>query len=99
MILMNKNLVDLKIIKNIIYNKGFDEYIKQVGYSSDKNKKYYVILKNGKVVNFGSRSHEDYLIHHDKERQINFKKRFYKLYHKNKNNPESPLFWSYNILW
>jgi hypothetical protein len=39
-----------------------------VGYSSDKNKKYYVILKNGKVVNFGSRSHEDYLIHHDKER-------------------------------
>jgi len=25
---MNKNLVDLKIIKNIIYNKGFDEYIK-----------------------------------------------------------------------
>jgi len=53
----NKNLVNLNIIKNVIYNKGLDEYIKQVGYSNNKNKKYYVILKNGKIVHFGNNNY------------------------------------------
>lgn len=96
---MNNNLVDLKIIKNIIKNKGLDEYIKQVGYSNNKDKKYYVILKNNKIVHFGSKSYEDFIIHQDKKRQINFQKRFQKLFNKNKNNPESSLFWSYQVLW
>lgn len=50
----NKNLVNLNIIKNIINNKGLDKYIKQVGYSSNKDKKYYVILKNNKIIHFGN---------------------------------------------
>ena len=95
----NKNLVNLNIIKNIIKNKGLDEYVKQVGYSQNKNKKYYVILKNNKIVHFGSKINEDFLIHQDVNRQDNFKKRFYKLFTKNKNNPESGLFWSYQVLW
>lgn len=96
---MNKNLVDLNIIKNIIYNKNLDQYIKQVGYSSNKNKKYYVILKNNKIISFGSKIYQDFLTHQDPIRQQNFKKRFFKLFNKNKNNIESPLYWSYNILW
>ena len=96
---MNKNLVDLNIIKNIIQNKGLDKYIKQIGYSNNKNKKYYVILKNGKIIDYGNINYQDYIIHQDDKRRDNFKKRFHKLYMKNKDNIESPLFWSYNILW
>ena len=95
----NKNLVNLNIIKNIIKNKGLDEYVKQVGYSQNKDKKYYVILKNNKIVHFGNDKYQDFLIHQDVKRQDNFKKRFYKLFNKNKNNPESSLFWSYQVLW
>lgn len=96
---MNKNLVKLNIIKNIIINKGLDKYIKQVGYSNNKDKKYYVILKNGKIIHYGNINYQDYLIHQDDKRRDNFKKRFYKQYIKIKDNIESPLYWSYNILW
>ena len=96
---MNKNLVELNIIKNIIKNKGLDKYIKQIGYSNIKDKKYYVILKNEKIIHYGNINYQDYLIHQDDKRRDNFKKRFYKQYIKIKDNIESPLFWSYNILW
>lgn len=96
---MNKNLVELNIIKNIIQNKGLDKYIKQLGYSNNKDKKYYIILKNGKIIHYGNINYQDYLIHQDDKRRDNFKKRFYKQYMKIKDNIESPLYWSYNILW
>lgn len=96
---MNKNLVELNIIKNIIINKGLDKHIKQIGYSNIKDKKYYVILKNEKIIHYGNINYQDYLIHQDDKRRDNFKKRFYKQYIKIKDNIESPLYWSYNILW
>jgi hypothetical protein len=34
-----------------------------IGYSTAKDKKYYVINKDGKKINFGNRNYEDYLIH------------------------------------
>jgi hypothetical protein len=54
-IMNNYNFVNLNIIKNIIKNKGLDKYIKQIGYSNNKDSKYYVILNNNKIVNFGSK--------------------------------------------
>ena len=65
----------------------------------NKDKKYYVILKNGKIIHYGNINYQDYLIHQDDKRRDNFKKRFYKQYIKIKDNIESPLYWSYNILW
>ena len=39
------------------------------------------------------------LDHNDKKRQESFKKRFGKLFEKNKNNPKSGIFWSMRFLW
>ena len=52
--MLKKKLIDIEILKNIIKNKGLWDKIKSVGYSNRKNKKYYVILKNDKVIHFGS---------------------------------------------
>jgi hypothetical protein len=107
---MNNNLVSLDILYKIIKMKGLNKYINSYGYSKKKDKKYYIILKNGKgealasgtsgnVIHFGSLKYEDYLIHKDKDRLNRFRSRFKSLYETNKNNLNSPIFWSWNILW
>lgn len=45
---------------------------------------------------FGQFRHLD---HNDQKRLIAFKSRFGKLYEKNKNNPTSAIYWSWNYLW
>lgn len=98
-IIMNKNLVDLDILKNIAKNKGINKYIKEIGYSKRKDKKYFIKNIDNKIVHFGAIKFEDYLIHGDKYRLNNFQDRFRKIYEKNKNNINSALFWSWNLLW
>ena len=97
---MNKNLITLDELYKIIKNKGLDKYIISYGYSKRKGKKYYVILRDGlKPVHFGALDYESYEVHKDPIRRENFRKRFKALYEKIKNNPLSPLFWSWNINW
>lgn len=78
--------------------------------SKRNDKKYDVILPNGKIISFGQIGYEQYkdstplklysdLDHNDERRRDNFRKRFYKLYEKNKLNVESPIFWAWNYLW
>lgn len=59
-------------------------------------------LKFGDIKNehyFDKFKQYSYLNHNDKKRQEAFKKRFQKLYDKNKNNVKSAIFWSWNYLW
>ena len=76
---------------------------KSLDYSTRKNNKYMATLPGGKKVHFGSTKYEDYTIHKDKERRDKYLSRATKI--KNKkgeltyNNPESPNFWSVNLLW
>lgn len=94
---MNKNLIPLNELYNIIKKKKL--YVSAYGYSSRKNKKYYIVNKDGNKIHFGSLDYEDFLIHKDPIRQDKYKKRFKSLYIKNKDNINSPLYWSYNLLW
>ncbi len=66
---MEDNLVSINKIKKIAKQKGIFKYIKDIGYSKAKNKKYYIITIDNKRVNFGYIKMEDYLIHKDKERR------------------------------
>lgn len=93
------NLVSLDELYKVIKKKGLDKYITSYGYSNRKGKKYYVILRDGlKPIHFGAIEYQDYLIHKDPIRRANFRKRFKALYEKNKNNLQSPIFWSW-LLW
>ena len=96
---MNNNLVSIDKLKRIAKQKGLMKYIKEIGYSKAKNKKYYVITIDNKRVNFGYIKMADYLVHHDKDRRDRFRARFRSVYEKNKNNYNKPIFWSYNLLW
>ena len=96
---MNNNLVSLDKLKRVARQKGLNKYIKEIGYSKVKNKKYYIITIDNKKVNFGFNKMEDYLIHHDKQRRDNFKNRFKSLYEKFKNNYNKPIFWAYQLTW
>lgn len=96
---MNSNLVPLDKLKKIVKAKGLDKYIKDIGYSKVKDKKYYVITKDDKKVNFGYIKMTDYLIHNDKQRRDRFRARFKGLYEKYKNDYNKPIFWSYILLW
>jgi len=73
---MNKNLISLRHLKNIAINKNIDKYIKEYGYSSVKNKKYYIINISNKKINFGYNRYEDYTINKDKQKLLNFRNRF-----------------------
>ena len=66
---MNKNLISLRHLKNIAINKNIDKYIIEYGYSSVKNKKYYIINISNKKINFGDNRYEDYTINKDKQKQ------------------------------
>ena len=94
---MNNHLVSLDKLKRIAKNKGLNKYIKEIGYSKVKNKKYFVITIDNKKVNFGSSLYSDYLSHHNDERRQRFKDRFKTLYDKFKNDYNKPIFWSYNL--
>ena len=85
----------INIIKKEIIKKGLDKYINEVGYA-EYPKKYYVILKNGKKVSFGDVRYEDYLIHGDRQRRLRYRQR-----HRNDNinDPESPGYWAWHLLW
>ena len=76
---------------------------KFLDYSKRKNNKYVVTLPNGKQIHFGSPLYEDYLIHKNNNRRENYLKRATKIRNKKGdltyNNPESPNFWSINLLW
>jgi hypothetical protein len=95
----NNNLVSIEKLKNIIKEKKISKYIKDIGYSKVKNKKYYVITIDNKRVNFGDIRYQDYLSLKDKKRRDNFRSRFEKLYNKFKNNYNKPIFWAVNLLW
>lgn len=97
---MNKNLISLDELYKIIKLKELDNKIISFGYSKRKGKKYYVILReNLKPIHFGAINYEDHTIHHNNERRDNFRKRFRSLYEKNKYNPRSAIYWSWNLLW
>ena len=69
----NKNLVSINKLKNIARQKNINKYIKEIGYSKAKDKKYYIITSDNKKVNFGSLKYADYLIHKDKDRKTQFR--------------------------
>ena len=70
---MENNLVSIEKLKKVAKQNGISKYIKELGYSKVKDKKYYVITIDNKKVNFGNLKYEDYLIHHDEERRKRFK--------------------------
>ena len=92
-------LVSLDKLKRIAREKGLMKYIKEIGYSKAKNKKYYVITKDDKRVNFGYIKMSDYLTHHDEARRKRFKDRFRSLFEKFKDNYNKAIFWSYQLTW
>ena len=71
----------------------------EFGRSSRPGKKFRVLYK-GKNIHFGQTGMRDFTQHHDPQRRQNFKKRMQgvgggKAYR----DKESPLFWSYHLLW
>lgn len=86
-----------------INNKNY-----QVKKSTGTKKKYVVYLDGKVICRFGDASMQQYkdkfgeyshLDHNDEKRRDNFRARFKSLYEKNKNNPNSAIFWSYKYLW
>ncbi len=95
----NNNLVSINKLKQVARQKGIMKYIKEIGYSKAKNKKYYVITIDNKKINFGDIRYQDKNQHNDKKRVEAFKARFKKLYEKFKDDYNKPIFYSYNLLW
>ena len=52
---------------------------KDLNYSNRADKKYVVTLKNGDKIHFGDRRYEDFLIHKDTERRMQYRKRASKI--------------------
>ena len=96
---MNSNLVSIDKLKRIARQKGLMKYIKEIGYSVAKDKKYFVKTIDNKKVNFGYNKMADYLTHHDKDRRDRFRARFRSVYEKNKNNYNKPIFYAFQLLW
>lgn len=89
-----KYIVNPAIIKKIARKKNI-EY-DDITISPVKNKKYR-IYKGNKIIDFGHPNYEDFTIHKDKQRRQNFKNRWKNnkyIYDKN-----SPLYYSYKLLW
>lgn len=71
--------------------------------SKTRGRKYTIELPSGKRINFGAYGMSDYLIHNDPQRRSRFRARARgikdaagRLSYK---NPESGLYYSYNLLW
>ena len=92
------NLVSLSVIKNKIKSLNLDNKIEKIDYAKDGKHKYYVVLKNKpkRKIKFGDINYQDYLIHKNNERRINYRSR-----HRNDNinDINKPGFWSYSVLW
>ena len=67
--------------------------------SPRKDKKYRVYDPNGKAVDFGQMTFEDFTKHRDEKRRINYLKRASNIKGNWRNNPYSPNNLSMNILW
>ena len=93
------NLPSIETLKRVARQKGLMKYIKEIGYSKAKGKKYYVITIDNKKVNWGDKNMEDFLQHHDEERRKRFKDRFRSTFEKNKNNYNKPIFFAYQLSW
>lgn len=74
--------------------QNYKSYILTKSYRPDK--KWMVLSDNGKIIHFGQQGAEDYTIHKDDERKINYLKR-----HKNDDfyNLDTPGTWAKWILW
>jgi len=96
---MNSNLVSISKLKKIAIQKGISKYIKEIGYSKVKDKKYYVITIDNKKVNFGYIKMPDYLVHQNEDLRSRFRARFKSLYEKFKDDYNKPIYYSYNLLW
>jgi hypothetical protein len=73
------------------------DFIEDIIISPLKNKKYRVILSDGKKIDYGAAGMEDYLIHKDEERRDRFHKRFKN--NKGYNDRNSGLYYSARLLW
>ena len=80
----------------------------KVAKSKRKNKKYDVFKDENFILSFGDTRYSHYKDkfklyskddHNDLTRLKNFRNRFKTLYEKNKNNPLSSIYWSWNYLW
>ena len=97
--------------ENVLTGEEFEDLIERakslgaesLNYSTRKNNKYMVKLKDGKTIHFGSPKYEDYNIHKDENRRDKYLSRAKKI--KNKKGElaykkiESPNYWSVNLLW
>ena len=96
---MNSNLVSIDKLKRIARQKGLMKYIKEISYSSLKNKKYFIKTIDDKKVNFGDVRYPDMLTHKDKDRRDRFRARFRSLFEKYKNDYNRPIFYAFQLLW
>ena len=67
--------------------------------STNKNKKYSIIDKDGKIVHFGQMGYEDFTKHLDKDRRKNYLTRSGKILGDWQKNKYSPNNLSREILW
>ena len=85
-----------------LYNKAKRLRASDFGKSKKKNKRFYVIY-DGKIINFGSSVGKTYYDHKDKIKRKAWYARHSKIKDKNNklviNNPYSPSYWSYKLLW
>lgn len=67
---------------------------------SDQPGKKFKVIYNNKVLHFGDSSMQDFTQHHDTQRRKNFKQRMKGVGGgKTYLDKNSPLFWSYHLLW
>lgn len=74
------------------------------GRSAQKNKKYFVILRDGTRVDFGHPEYDDYTVHRDLERRHRYLARARMDIRDidgqlTRNNIKSPNYWSIKLLW
>ena len=72
------------------------------GYSNLEKKKFRVVYK-GKTIHFGDSAMQDFTQHHSNDRRTNFRQRMKSVLKKDGSpaykDKNSPLFWSYHLLW
>ena len=85
----------LERIKRIARKKGIE--FEDIIDSPVEGKKYRILFKDKRPIDFGSKGMSDYLIHKDKERRRRFHQRFEN--NKGYNDPDSSLFYSKSLLW
>jgi len=94
----------LNIAKQVAKWKGIKNY-KTLKVSKAKNKRFSIISPNGKLINFGVwtySKHGTYIDHFNDKIRKAWQARHKKILKNGKpayKNPESPEYYSYNILW